>query len=89
MLIFCGIGEGNEVLWDWHVFSLEKQTWLQLSVINAQGSSGEIPPPRFAASMCAIAAGVAILTGWSATRETGDSELSLIGVCLGGGYLRR
>ncbi|KAF8421635.1 hypothetical protein EV426DRAFT_704817 [Tirmania nivea] len=39
VLVFGGIGEGNEVLGDWHVFSLEKQTWSQLRVTNAQGST--------------------------------------------------
>jgi len=63
LLVFGGIGEGNEALGDWHVFSLEKQTWSQLSVTNAQGSNERIPPPRFAASMCAITDGVAIMTG--------------------------
>ncbi|RPB19569.1 LCM-domain-containing protein [Terfezia boudieri ATCC MYA-4762] len=63
VLVFGGIGEGNEVLGDWHVFNLEKQTWSQVIVTNAQGSNERTPPPRFAASMCTIADGVAIMTG--------------------------
>ena len=63
VLAFGGIGEGNEVLGDWHVFSLEKKIWSQLSVTSAQRSNERTPPPRFAASMCAIADGVAIMTG--------------------------
>ena len=59
VLIFGGIGKGNRLLSDWHVFSLKKQKWLRPSM----GSVTEAPSPRFAASMCSVAKNIALLTG--------------------------
>lgn len=59
VLIFGGIGKGNKLLSDFHVFSLKKQKWLRPSM----GSVTETPSPRFAASMCSVAKNIALLTG--------------------------